>query len=97
MYKLSGKQLAAVLGQHVVDDDSEKAKALEARIQRSLPAVVGLDEAETDAARLAVFSRTIERQRTAFIELYGSPFGEVRGTAERMVDTSARTKSLAVA
>lgn len=76
MYQLSSKQLAVVLGTKQSDDVSATANAMEARVQRTLPIIAGLADAETDAERQAVFSRTIDDQRNAFIEAHGSPFGD---------------------
>lgn len=77
MYTLSVMQLAMVLGlQKSSKGDNLRADALERKVQQSLPVIDGLNDAASDSARLAIYSRTIDRQLREFVKTNGSPFGE---------------------
>jgi hypothetical protein len=51
------------------------ADALEAQIAKTLPEVEGLDQAMSQADRISVMGMAVAKQRVAFIETYGDPFG----------------------
>ena len=56
--------------------EGRMAEAAEAEIALTLPAITGLVSGLTDGQRLAVLARTAAKERLAFIEMYGDPFGD---------------------
>lgn len=59
------------------------AEALEAQVQQTLPPLSGLDQAQTEGDRLAVYARAIDAERDEFIAMYGDAFGWEKRSAPR--------------
>lgn len=78
--------------------EDRMADVAEAQIALTLPAIAGLVSGLTDWQRLAVLASTAAKERSAFVEMYGDPFGNERHCVGQVAEVSLASQlSVAVA